>query len=77
MKPVSNGTFGIVMFGLIIGSVLAYPVINKESPTVSSAPSGYSKCLDDPNTQFMVGVYKQKYPRLSNSQIEHTLCKDK
>ena len=45
MKPVSNGMFGLVMFGLIIGSVLAYPLINKETTTVSNTPSELDQCM--------------------------------
>lgn len=77
MKPVSTNTFGLVVFGLIFGAVAAYPQFNKETSTVSSAPSEYQKCTDDPNVQFQAGIYKQKYPSLSTSQIMHTLCKDK
>lgn len=45
MKPVSNATFGLVMFGLIIGSVLAYPLINKETTKVSNTPSELDQCM--------------------------------
>lgn len=71
--------FKTIFAGLVIGfCIIAFGDINHDPyKNVNTGPSGYSKCLDDPNTQFMVGVYKQKYPRLSNSQIEHTLCKDK
>ena len=48
---------------------------NDSKATTTDYSSTYSQCLNDPNTQFQVGVYKQKYPNLSNSSIAHIICK--
>ena len=69
------------MFNFIIIGIGALIVIfgilgdDSKSITVSSSSDSYSKCLNDPNTQFQIGVYKQKYPNLSNSSIAHIICK--
>ncbi len=65
--------FGLIVFVLALG--FAILTSGGDSTTTSSLSSSYSQCLNDPNTQFQVGVYKQKYPNLSNSSIAHTICK--
>ena len=71
--------FKTILAGLIIGIIIvAGSDINHDpGKNVSSTPSGYGTCLNDPTVQFQAGMYKQKYPSASTDQIMHILCKDK
>jgi len=65
---------GIISIGALI---VIFGIFGSETPksTPTDYSSEYSQCINDPNTQFQIGVYKQKYPNVSNSSIAHIICK--
>lgn len=60
------------IFYFVVTLVFIFTVFGNDAPANTAK---YSDCLYNPTTQFNVGLYKQKYPSLSETQIAHILCK--
>ena len=64
----------IIAIAVIVSTVI-FLVLAQPKNVSSVSIDTYSNCLNDPNTQFQVAMYKEKYSRLSTSSIADIICK--